>query len=99
MSARLERLGNRRAALCARSARLRRELADGSGALALRFSTADRLVASVRSGSAQAVLGVAAALVVFGRPRLVLGVALRALALWPVVSSLLPRLRRPFGVR
>ena len=97
MSARLVRLGNRRAALCARSARLRREFAADGGALTLRFGVADRLVAAARSGTAQALLIGAAAFVVFGRPRLVLGLALRALALWPVVSSLLPRLRRLFA--
>lgn len=91
---RLGRLGDRRAALCARSARLRRELAAGGGALALRFGVADRLVSAARSGTAQALLIGAAAFVVFGRPRLVLGLAMRALALWPVVASLLPRLRR-----
>jgi hypothetical protein len=92
VSARRELLGARRELLLARSERLRLELGDDASALALRFQLADRLVASARAGLARVLLVGAAALVLFGRPRLVLRSAVRLLMAWPVVRPLLPRL-------
>ena len=93
MTERLARLGARRAALRARSERLRAELGMEGQALARRFAAADRLVAAARSGTGQALLMGTAALLLFGRPRRALGLALRALALWPMAAPLLPVLR------
>ena len=99
MSARLVELARRRAALTVRSAALRGEFASDAGALRGRLRSADRLVAAARSGTARALLLATAALVVVGRPRRVLSVALRSLALWPLVSALLPGIRALFRAR
>jgi hypothetical protein len=86
-----ELLAARRELLLARSERLRLDLSDDAAALALRFRLADRIVARTRSGLARALLVAGAALVLFGRPRLVVRSAVRLLMLWPVVRPLLPR--------
>lgn len=93
MTRRLAEIAARRSKLCDESALLRESLLDDSDALRRRFRTADRLVAAARSSAARLVLVGAAALVVVGRPRRILKLALRGLALWPVIAPLLPRLR------
>ncbi len=90
----MRQLAARREVLCARSARLRSELADDSGALGVRLRIADRMVAVARSDSGRLLLVGAAALVFFGRPRRVVGLALKLLALWPLLGPLLPRVKR-----
>ena len=97
MSTRLAEIAARRHALGARSSMLRDTLGADAVALSLRFRAADRLVAVARSGTTRALLIGAAALVVVGRPRRILSLAVRALALWPLVSTLLPRIRTLFG--
>ena len=99
MSRRLRRLAARRELLCARSARLRGELAADAGTLGVRFRVADRLVAVTRSSSGRLLLLGAAALLFFGRPRRLIGLAVKALALWPLLGPLLPQLRRFFAAR
>ncbi len=97
MSARLIALAARRRELGEQSGRLRQALGADAFALSRRFSAADRLVAVARSGTARALLIGAAVLVVVGRPRRILAIAVKALALWPLVSTVLPRLRSLFG--
>ncbi len=99
MSHRLRQLAARREALCARSGRLRAELAGEIGALAGRWGIADRLVAIGRSGTGRLLVAAAALFVLFGRPRRVLRLGLQLLALWPVVARLLPHLKRLFAER
>jgi hypothetical protein len=99
MSRRQRHLAARRAALCAQSARLRSELAGDAGALGVRFRIADRLVALARSDTGKMLLAGAAVLVFFGRPRRILGLALKALALWPLIGPLLPHVKRFLGER
>ena len=90
MSARLAEIAARRRALGERSGLLRDTLAADTTALSRRFRAADRLVAVARSGTTRALLLGAAALVVVGRPRRILSLAVRA-------STLLPRIRTLFG--
>jgi hypothetical protein len=92
-------LAARRAALVEESGRLRAELATDAGALGIRFRLADRVVAVARSDNGRLVLMGLAALMFFGRPRRVLGAALKLLAFVPVVMPLLPHLKRWFGER
>ena len=92
-------LAARRELLCARSARLRSELADDAGALGVRFRVADRLVAVARSDSGKLLLAGAAALVFFLKPRRIVRLAVKALALWPLVGPLWPHVRRFFAER
>jgi hypothetical protein len=99
MSRRQRQLAARREVLCAQSARLRSELADDADALGVRFRIADRLVAVARSDAGKMLLAGAAVLVFFGRPRHILRLALKALALWPLVAPLLPHVKRFFGER
>jgi hypothetical protein len=99
MTRRIRQLAARREVLCARSARLRSELADEGGALGTRFRIADRMVAVGRSDYGRLLLVGAAALVFFGRPRRIVGLALKTLALWPLVSPLLPHVKRFFTER
>ena len=87
-------LAARREALVARSADLRRDLAGDAAALGVRFGFADRVVAAARSDAGRALFVGAAALLLFSRPRRLLGVAMRGLALWPVVGPLLPHVKR-----
>jgi hypothetical protein len=94
-----QQLEARRQALRARSARLRGELAEDAGALGVRLRIADRLVAVARSDSGRLLLAAAAALVFFGRPRRIVRLALKGLALWPLVGPLLPHVRRVFSER
>lgn len=89
----------RREALRARSARLRRELATDAGSLGVRFRVVDRLLAVARSDSGRLLLAGAAVLVFFGKPRRIVGLALKALALWPLIGPLLPPLKRLFTER
>jgi hypothetical protein len=96
MSARLAEIAARRVKLCDESGLMRDALVDDVDGLKRRFRTADRLVAAARSGTTRALLVGAAALVVVGRPRQILKLALRTLALWPLVSPLLPRLKALF---
>ena len=96
MSDRLRELAARRAALGERSAMLRGTLVADCGGLSRRLRVGDLLVAAARSGAARALLGAVAALVVVGRPRRVLSLALKALAFWPLVSALLPKVRSMF---
>jgi hypothetical protein len=92
-------LAARREMLLARSARLRGELAADGGLLAVRFHTVDRLVATARTNSGRLVFIGAAVLMLFGRPRRLLRIAVKALALWPLVGPLLPHVRRFFTDR
>jgi len=92
VNARPALLAARRELLLARSERLRLDLGDDAAALAFRFRLADRLVARARSGLARVLLVGGAALVLFGRPRRVVRLAVRLLMFWPVVRPLLPRL-------
>ena len=92
-------LAARRAALIEESGRLRAELAVDAGELGLRFRLADRIVAAARSGNGRLILIGLAALMIFGRPRRVLGAALRLVKLAPVVLPLVPHLKRWFGER
>jgi hypothetical protein len=92
-------LAARREVLCARSDRLRSELAADAGALGVRFRTADRLVAVARSDSGRLLLAGAAVLLLFGRPRRLLRLAVKALALWPVIVPLVPHMKRFFAAR
>ena len=99
MIRRHRQLAARREVLCAQSARLRAELADDAGALGVRFRVADRLVAVARSDSGRLLLAGAAALVFFAKPRRIVRLALKALALWPLVGPLLPRIKGFFAER
>ena len=99
MSDHRRQLAARRERLRARSARLRGELAADAGALGVRFALADRLVAAARSDSGRLLLVGAAVLLLFTRPRRLLRLGLKALALWPVVVPLLPHVKRFFGER
>ncbi|MBS0394188.1 MAG: hypothetical protein JSR54_06140 [Proteobacteria bacterium] len=92
-------LAARREVLTARSARLRDDLSADAAALGLRFRIADRLVALAQSGGGRALLVGGAALVFLGRPRRVLRLALRGLALWPLVAHFWPRIRRALAER
>ncbi|MBS0376191.1 MAG: hypothetical protein JSR73_16540 [Proteobacteria bacterium] len=87
-------LAARRAVLAARSTRLRASLATDAAALAVRFQFADRALAVARAGGGRALLFAAAALMLFGRPRRVLGVAARLLALLPIAMPLWPLAKR-----
>lgn len=97
MSDHRRQIAARRAMLCARSARLRGELAGDAAALGERFAVADRIVAAARSDSGRLLFLGAATLLLFGRPRRLLRVAVKALALWPVVIPLVPHVRRLFA--
>ncbi len=99
MSGRRRHLAARREVLCARSTRLRAELADDAGALGVRFRIADRVVAVARSDSGRLLLVGAAALLLFGKPRRLVRLGLKLLALWPIVGPLLPHVKRFFGER
>ena len=97
-------LALRREALCARSEELRASIGADARAISARLQAADRIVAVARSGTARALLVAAAAFMVIGRPRHVLKLGMRALALWPLISAVAPRLqglvdafRRPPG--
>jgi len=92
-------LAARRAALIEESGRLRAELSADAGALGVRFRLADRIVAVARSDNGRLILIGLAALMFFGRPRRVLGAALKLLAFAPVVMPLVPHLKRWFGER
>ena len=99
MSRDRRQLAARRELLLARSARMRSELAADAGALAVRFRTVDRLVAVARSDAGRFLAIGVAALLLFGRPRRLLRLAAKALALWPVIVPLLPRVKRFFSAR
>ncbi len=92
MSRRLQAIVDRREFLCERSAGLRASLTIDARALGARLKTADRLMAFARSGTMRTLLIGVAGFVAVGRPRYVLKLALRALALWPLVSTVAPRL-------
>jgi len=87
-------LAARRVALAARSTRLRASLATDAAALAVRFQYADRALAMARAGGGRALLFAAAALMLFGRPRRMLGFAARMLALLPIAAPLWPHVKR-----
>ena len=78
---------------------MRGELADDAGALGIRFRIADRIVAVARSDAGRLLLAGAAVLVFFGRPRRLLRLGLKLLALWPIVGPLLPHAQRLFRER
>ena len=99
MIRRRHHLAARRELLCARSARLRSELADDAGALGVRFRVADRMVAVARSDSGRLLLAGVGALVFFAKPRRIVRLALKVLALWPLVGPLLPHVKRLFAER
>ena len=99
MKRRRAALAARRQALVEESARLRAELSADAGALALRFRIADRVVAVARSDNGRLILIGLAALLLLGRPRRVLKLALKLLALAPVVLPIVPHLKRWFGER
>lgn len=91
-------LAARRGRLLARSSALRAELAGDAAALGLRLHLADELVAGARSGATRAALIGSALLLVFGRGTRLLGLATRAVVLWPLLRPLVPyvaRLLRP----
>jgi hypothetical protein len=90
-------LAARRERLSARSDRLRREFAGDARELAERFALADRIVAVARSDSGRLLFIGAATLLLFGRPRRVLRLAIKALALWPMVIPLVPHVKRWFA--
>ena len=89
----------RRELLCARSQRLRHELAGDAAALGERFALADRIVAAARSDAGRLLLVGAATLLLFARPRRLLRLAVKALALWPVVVPLVPHVKRLLATR
>jgi hypothetical protein len=97
MSDHRRKLAARREFLRARSARLRDELAEDAGALGVRFALADRIVAVARSDSGRLLLVGAAVLMLFGKPRRLLRLGVKLLALWPIVVPLLPHVKRWFG--
>lgn len=99
MSNHRRQIATRRELLRARGVRLRRELATDAGAISERFALADRIVAAARSDAGRLLLIGAATLLLFGRPRRLLRLAVKALTLWPVVVPLLPHARRFFAGR
>ncbi len=99
MSSHRRQIAARREVLCARSERLRGELAGDAAALGERFALADRVVAAARSDAGRLLLIGAATLLLFGRPRRLLRLAVKALTLWPVVVPLLPHVKRLFATR
>lgn len=99
MSNHRRQLAARRALLCARSDRLRRGLAGDAAALGERFAIADRIVAVARSDSGRLLFISAATLLLFSRPRRLLRLAAKALALWPVVVPLVPHVKRLLAAR
>ena len=92
MSARSDALAARRQQLVAHSAQLRAALGGDATALALRFGLVDRVMVLARSGLARALVIGAAALVLFGRPRMLFRSAGRLLVLWPILKPFLPKL-------
>ena len=92
MSARAAALATRRRQLVAHSAQLRATLGVEGTALALRFGLVDRVMVLARSGVARALVVGVAALVLFGRPRLLFRTAGRLLMLWPILKPFLPKL-------
>lgn len=99
MSDHRRQIAARREALCRRSERLRRELAGDAAALGERFALADRIVAVARSDAGRLLLIGAATLLLFSRPRRLLRLAAKALALWPVIVPLVPHVKRLFAAR
>jgi hypothetical protein len=93
VNGRFRALALRREALCARSEGLRDSLGADALAISARLQAADRLVAVARSGATRTLLVGAAAFMVVGRPRHVLKLAMRVLALWPLITAVAPRLR------
>jgi hypothetical protein len=89
----------RREALRARSARLRRALAGDAAALGERFALADRIVAVARSDAGRLLFIGAATLLLFGRPRRLLRLAVKALTLAPMVIPLVPHVKRFLAAR
>jgi hypothetical protein len=92
VSARTDVLAARRQHLVAHSAQLRAVLGVDATALALRFGLVDRVMALARSGPARALVIGGAALVLFGRPRMLFRSAGRLLVLWPILKPFLPKL-------
>jgi len=85
MSSRAELHAARRRSLIERSERLREGLEFDAAGLAGRFRFADQLVAAGRSGIFKVVLGGAAALLLSGRARSLLGLASRLAMLYPLL--------------
>ena len=92
MTARTDVLAARRRQLVAHGAQLRAALGVDATALALRFGLVDRVMVLARSGVARALVIGAAALVLFGRPRMLFRTAGRLLVLWPILRPFLPKL-------
>jgi hypothetical protein len=99
VSSHRRQIAARREVLCARSERLRSELAGDAAALGERFAIADRVVAVARSDAGRLLLIGAATLLLFGRPRRLLRLAAKALTLWPVIVPLVPHVKRLFAAR
>jgi hypothetical protein len=94
-----QQIAARRERLRARSERLRSELAGDAAALGRRFALADRIVAVARSGAVRPLLVGAATLLLFNRPRRLLRLAVKALALWPAIAPLVPHVKRLLAAR
>jgi len=84
----------RRAALLARSARLRGEFSQDAAVLASRLGVVDRLRALQRSGVLRVAFGAAAALFAFKQPRRLVGLAARIAPFYPWIKPLVVRLWR-----
>ncbi len=96
MSARAALLAERRHALLTRSASLRDALREDGARLAASFGAIDRMVARANSPSGRMLLGAAAALLLFRRPRRLVRLALR---LAPFVPAVRPWIGRWFRAR
>ncbi len=94
MSAHERALARRREALQARSRALRGELAVEAAPWSLRLARADRLLAVDRWDLVRMVITAASTLLVVRRTRLVLKVAVRVLAWYPLVRPLIARFWR-----
>ena len=92
MSAHWQQLAERRGALIERSRQLRLELAAEAVPLAQRLGVVDRIFGVGRWEFARMLVSAAAVLLVFGRTRRLLRIAVRVLAWYPVVRPFVARL-------
>lgn len=92
MSGHYQLLVERRGALIERSRQLRLELAADAVPLAQRLRFVDRVFGVGRWEFARMLVSAAAVLLVFGRVRRLLRIAVRVLAWYPVVRPLVARL-------
>jgi hypothetical protein len=87
-------LERRRAALIARSMRLRREFTRDAAYVSARLSVVDRLRALGRSGIVRVLIGAGAMLLAFKQPRRLVGLAARIAPFYPWIKPLVARLWR-----